>query len=292
MDTTSNPDHEPNDAGRELSLDGRFHFRAIRPYTYKVTPQLALQLHVHFPHDWRRSDRRPAIIFFFGGGLQGGTVEQFTRQAVYLVGCGMVVVRADYRLIPKHGVTAADCVADAKSAVRWIRTHADMLGVDPARIAAAGGSSGGFLAAATGVLPGFDEPAEDAAIISRPDLLVLYNPAFELHSHTVASGAAYSEDLKGIGTGCFAPSEDLAQSLHIASHLTAGAPPMWVWYGAEDKFYRLGQAVLTRARDLGCSMVVHVTDGADHGAFNDALSVYRETLESMAAFLRAYDYLE
>ncbi len=55
----------------------------------------------------------------------------------------MVALSAEYRLTPE-GVCVSDCVSDAKSAVRWIRRHAAEFGVDPNRIAAGGGSAGGF----------------------------------------------------------------------------------------------------------------------------------------------------
>ena len=155
-------ERNPITSGRELPLDKRFSYRALRTYVYKSTPQLDLKIHVHFPHDWRATDRRAAIVFFFGRGMRDGTPEQFTRQAVCLASRGMVVARADYCVMLKHDVTADRCVADAKSAMRWVRAHADGLGVDPNRIASGGGSSGGFLAAAAGILPGFAEPGEDA----------------------------------------------------------------------------------------------------------------------------------
>ena len=46
----------------------------------------------------------------------------------------MVAARADYRVKSRHGVTPERCVEDAKSAVRWVRSHAPTLGVDPDRV--------------------------------------------------------------------------------------------------------------------------------------------------------------
>ena len=65
----------------------------------------------------------------------------------------MVAIAADYRVHKRHGAMIADCVSDAQSAIRWVRVHADRLGVDPERIAAGGGSAGGHLAASTAVIP-------------------------------------------------------------------------------------------------------------------------------------------
>jgi len=292
MTETTILERDPITSGRELPLDERFSYRALRSYVYKSTPQFDLKIHVHFPHDWRPTDRRAAIVFFFGGGLLDGTPEQFTRQAVALAGRGMVVARADYRVMLKHNVTADRCVADAKSAVRWVRVHADELGVDPNRIAAGGGSSGGFLAAAAGILPGFDEPGEDTTVSPKPNLMVLFNPALDIHSRTALDLSGVSGPLREILPQCVAPTEALAQSLHISSHLTPDVPPMWVWYGTADPIYRFAQGFLAKARELRCRLVLELTEGADHGYFNDYLPVYRETLAGVAEFLAAHGYLE
>jgi acetyl esterase/lipase len=289
--STQNSQADTITCGRELPLDERFCYRAIQTVTYKSTPQVDLNLHIHLPHAWRPTDRRPAIVFFFGGGLQDGTVEQFTRQAVYFAGKGMVTVRADYRVMPKHGVTADRCVADAKSAIRWVRAHAGAWGVDPDRIVAAGGSSGGFLAAATGILPGLNEEGEDRAISSRPNLMVLFNPALDIHSRTELIVPGVTPDLAEILPHCLAPTEELAQRLHIPSHLTADAPPMWIWYGTADSIYRFAQDFLERARALTCRMDLLLTEGALHGAYNDYLAPYLETLTSIETFLKEQDYI-
>jgi acetyl esterase len=278
--------------GRDQPLAERFCYRALRSFVYKTTPQVDLSLHVHYPHDWRSADRRPAIVFFFGGGLQDGTVEQFTRQAVCLAGRGMVVARADYRVMPKHSVTADACVTDAKSAVRWVRAHAGQLGIDSAKIAAGGGSSGGFLAAATGILPEFDGAEEDPTVSSRPNLMVLFNPAFDIHSRTRLIVNDIPGHLRELLPKCLAPTEELGRALDIASHLTADVPPMWVWYGTADPIYRFAHGFLTRARELECRMDLLLTEGADHGDFNDYMPTYRETLAGMTTFLEHAGYLE
>jgi acetyl esterase/lipase len=277
--------------GRELPIDERFCYRALQSVTYKSTPQVDLELHIHLPHDWHPADRRPTIVFFFGGGLQEGTVEQFTRQGVYFAGKGMVTVRADYRVMPKYGITADRCVADAKSAIRWVRAHAGAWGIDPNRIVAAGGSSGGFLAAATGILPGLDEVDEDHAISSRPNLMVLFNPALDIHSRTELIVQDITPDLADILPRCLAPDEELARKLHIPSHLTTNAPPMWVWYGTADAIYQFAWGFIDQARALTCRMTLLLTEGALHGAYNDYRAPYLETLYSVEAFLSDQGYI-
>ena len=108
------------------------------------------------------TDKRPAAVFYFGGGWTGGSVRQFEQHARYLAGRGMVAFVADYRVKSRQGTGPDACVADGKSAVRWIRANAGRLGVDPNRIAAGGGSAGGHVAAAAGICDGLEDPADPA----------------------------------------------------------------------------------------------------------------------------------
>src|SRR5437870_3464982 len=69
---------------------------------YKTTPQGELKINLYFPPDWKRGDRRPSIVFFFGGGFVGGTPAQFTHKAEYFAGRGMVAASAEYRVRNVH----------------------------------------------------------------------------------------------------------------------------------------------------------------------------------------------
>src|SRR5574341_835202 len=68
----------------------------IQEQVYKKTPQGELKIFIHRPDGWKETDKRPAIVFFFGGGWTSGKVDQFARQAEYLARRGMVAARADY----------------------------------------------------------------------------------------------------------------------------------------------------------------------------------------------------
>ena len=141
---------------------------------YKETPMGDLNLHVFYPGNIKQGDNRPAIVFFFGGGWTSGTPRQFYAHCEYLAAQGMVAISAEYRVKGTHGTTPVESVKDGKSAIRWVRKHAEELGVDPLRIAASGGSAGGHVAACTALIEGLEE--EDPDICSVPDAMVLFNP--------------------------------------------------------------------------------------------------------------------
>lgn len=133
MSQQSQLDMSPISMGRELPIHDRFGFRSLLSRAYKHTPQTELEIDIHLPFDWQAGDRRPGILFFFGGGWRTGTRHQFTRQCSYLASRGMVAATADYRVRQYHGTDVATCVEDAFSAMRWFRAHADELGLDPDR---------------------------------------------------------------------------------------------------------------------------------------------------------------
>src|SRR5260370_11265388 len=64
---------------------------------YKTTPQGDLRINLYFPPDWRDTDRRPAIVFFFGGSCATGSPAQYTTTAEYFATRGLVAASAEYR---------------------------------------------------------------------------------------------------------------------------------------------------------------------------------------------------
>ncbi|MDP3069394.1 MAG: alpha/beta hydrolase [Opitutaceae bacterium] len=257
-------------------------FDGARIETYKTIGDTELTLHIFEPAGGPKTNR-PAIVFFFGGGWNNGSPTQFEPHCRALAARGMVAITADYRVASRHQVKPTACVADAKSALRYVRTHAARLGIDPQRIAAGGGSAGGHLAAAIATVPGFDTPGEDAKISAVPDALALYNPALVL---------AEMDGLKLEGFGTRVPEDRLGtapKNISPAHHVKKGTPPAIIFHGKADTtvpyataeaFARVMQAAGNR-----CELVGY--DGQPHGFFNHGRgdgSNYRDTLARTEAF--------
>lgn len=253
----------------------------VKEFTYKRTAQGELKLLVHYPPDWKAEDKRPAIVFFFGGGWKSGTPAQFLNQATYLATRGMIAVRADYRVSSRQQTTPESAVEDAKSAVRWVRARAAELGVDPQRIVASGGSAGGHLAACTGMTDAFEAKAEDAKISSRPNALVLFNPALDLAALEVA--AKWPE---GKGDG-----KTIVPQIDPARFIKSGVVPTVIFFGTGDKMLDHARTFSDKSKALGNRCEVFTAAEQPHGFFNR--SPWQEvTLRQTDVFLTSLGYLK
>ncbi len=258
--------------------------RALGPDTtavYKIAGTDTLRLHLFFPEGHTPDDRRAAIVFFFGGGWTGGTPTPFYPHARYFAARGMVAATAEYRVRSRHGTTPFESVRDGVSAVRWMRTHAAELGIDPDRIAAGGGSAGGHVAAATALLEGFDEPDADRSVSARPDALVLFNPVID------NGPGGYGYDRIGARYRSFSP-------LH---NIRPGAPPTVVFLGTEDRLVPVAtlRAFDRRMEAAGARCDVYYYGGQGHGFFNyrdGSNPYYLRTLQAADRFLASLGYLE
>ncbi|HTQ19919.1 alpha/beta hydrolase [Mycobacterium sp.] len=88
----------------------------------------------------------PVVVFFHGGGFVMGDLDTHDGSCrQHAVGAGAVVVSVDYRLAPEYPYPAA--VEDAWAATVWVADHGADIGADSTRLALAGDSAGGTIAA-------------------------------------------------------------------------------------------------------------------------------------------------
>lgn len=219
---------------------------------YKKTLQGDLAGYVFFPPDWRAQDRRPAMAFFFGGGWKLGTPQQFIPEAEYFASRGMVCATFDYRTLNKYGGTPDTCIADAKSAIRWLRSHAGEFGIDPDRMVAAGGSAGAHLAAATAFIAAFDEDSNARPVSCLPNALLLFNPPLNL------TGMGFRDSF----------GKPMGRALSPIYSLRHGAPPSILFYGAEDRLLKQGEEFYKQSLKLGNRCELYIANGRRHGFFN------------------------
>ena len=254
-------------------------FSPDRRITYKTVGETELKLHVFTPSDYRLSDNRAAMVFFFGGGWNSGSPSQFYPQCSYLASRGMVCMTAEYRVKDRNNTSPREAVMDGKSAIRWVRLHASELGIDPERIAAGGGSAGGHVAAAAGTTRGFDEEDEELGVSSRPNALVLFNPVFD----NGPNGYGHSRV------------KEYWKEISPLHNIGEDTPPTVVFLGTEDDLVPVKTAENYKAlmESYGARCDLHLYPGQPHGFFNfNKPENYARTVSETDRFLVSLNYLE
>ncbi len=249
-------------------------------FIYKKVGNQEMELYVSKPADWKATDHRPALIFFHGGGWVAGNASFFNEHCKYFASRGLVTATVDYRLMKKDPTAVPDeCIQDAKSAMRWVRSHAREQGVDPERIGAAGGSAGGHLAAFCGMVEGKDDPQDDKTVSPKANAMVLFNPVFNNGPGQYAYnrvGARYKE---------FSP----------AHNITADDPPAVVFLGSKDHLIPVQTAYdfQSEMKKVGVRCDVHIYEGQPHGFYGPSNQKnYYATVVEADKFLESLGWLK
>ena len=190
-----------------------------RSLTYKKVGDRELAMYIFEPAGFKPRDKRPCFVAIHGGGWVAGTPTIMNCVGEAFAERGWVVANIRYRLHkPEEGTTAFDSVKDAKSAVRYVRSHAKELGIDPDKIVAGGRSAGGHLAAATAMFPDLDDESDDKSVSCVPNALVLCSPVID------TSSEGYGHELLGKRWKELSP-------LH---HVRPALPPTIILHGMRD----------------------------------------------------------
>lgn len=196
----------------------------------------------------RTKEKKPAIIYFPGGGFTSADHEKFTEMRTALAEAGFVVAAAEYRVVPN--VYPAP-VVDGKSAVRYLRAHAEQYGIDPNRIGVLGDSAGGYLSQMLGTTNGekdldkgdWTNVSSDVqaavTIYGISDLLSIGEglPDDEVHASPAVTeallvhGAAFRKF-----PGASIHSDPVkARNASPLGHVDGNEPPFLILHGAKDR---------------------------------------------------------
>jgi acetyl esterase len=248
-------------------------------------PAGAIPVRIYRPEG---DDPKPVIVYYHGGGwVIGGLDTHDGCCRAFASSVDAVVVSVDYRLAPEHPFPAP--LEDALTALAWVHSHPGELGADTARIAVAGDSAGGNLAAVVAQL------ARDEG---GPPL------CFQLLIYPVTDHEFDSASMRDNAEGYFLtraamqwfyshylthPSEgaDPRVSPVRASDLS-GLPPAFVITAEFDPLRDQGVAYATAMRDAGIPVAGRTYEGMFHGfismidwveagkvAFDDAVAAVR-----------------
>ncbi len=221
-------------------------------YIYRDGQPDPMRLHVFKPKGWKESDRRPALVFFFGGGWTKGTPERSAGYAKWAATLGMVGIAPDYRTNERFGTTPLESVADGRAALRWVQDHADKLGIDSKKIVVGGSSAGGHVALWTAIERTPPGSATNEAPRAKPFALILVSPVSD-----TSSLAGYTPKRFG----------DKAEALSPVHQLDAKMPPVLVFHGDADTTVTNRQSIALHDKLVASSNVCELitVPGGNHG---------------------------
>lgn len=244
-----------------------------------ATDEAAIPVRIYQPPT---SAPRPCVIYLHGGGHVIGdlrTHDRFCRRLCREVKATVIAV--DYRLAPEHPFPAA--VDDCSAVTRWVIDHADELGLDPARIALAGDSAGGNLAAVV------------SQTVGGLAFQLLIYPATEIGSATASKklfGAGYGLDATTVAwfLRSYAAGVDLGDPRlsPATGKALAHSPPTHIATAGFDVLRDEGRAYARLLQDAGVPCTVENHSSLSHGFIHfTRLAAANTAVASLCEQLRA-----
>jgi acetyl esterase/lipase len=248
-------------------------------------PELAVRVYA-------QEDRRRAvpagILHIHGGGFMVGSIDmEHAGNATLARELGVTVVSVEYRLAPEHPFPAA--INDCYAALTWFHEQATAFDVDPARIAIAGSSAGGGLAAGLALLardrsgppicfqylgiPELDDRLETPSMVEFVDTPMWSRPQGE-RSWQSYLGDAY-------GTADVSPYASPARATDLS-----GLPPAFVSTMENDPLRDEGIIYAMRLLQAGVSTELHSYPGTFHGSGAFPVTVTRRIADEILVVLR------
>jgi acetyl esterase/lipase len=254
----------------------------VREIAYARAEAEALALDLFVPR--QGAGPFPGVVFVSCGGWITGAKSQFWRQGAYLAERGVAAATTQCRPAPATRFPAQ--LNDVVAAVRWLRSHASNYNIDPRRIAVAGASSGGHLAALVGSNLWNGVEWSGAPPDARVQAAVVFNGVLDVRAFVIPS--IVRTNLTTFLGSSLEQSEATWLAASPAHHVSAAAAPFLLLHGTDDAMVPYSQSVemQRRLRVAGVKAELFTADGAAHGFFNQP-PWYDSTVAAVAEFLRS-----
>ncbi len=241
--------------------------RVFRDVEFARVDAAALALDLYVPQGEKPP---PLVVWVHGGAWRSGSKRSVP--ILPLTGRGYAIASADYRLSPVAKFPAQ--VHDLKAAIRSLRGSADKYGIDATRVAIAGGSAGGHLAALVGVTNGSQEHegevGEHRGVSSDVQAIVdFYGPAnlTTILAQSTPHGLSVREPaLKLLFGGSPDEQPELARLASPVLHVDASDPPLLIFHGDQDPQVPINQSheLVGAYKQRGLAATLEVVHGGVH----------------------------
>ena len=229
-----------------------------------------------------------AVVVCPGGGYGALADHEGYDYAKFLNGIGITVAVLKYRLAPYQHPAP---MLDAARAIRYLRSKADELKIDPTRIGIMGSSAGGHLTAT--LATHFDDGDKNAAdpidrVSSRPDVAILCYPVITMREDFTHKGSRKNL----LGTN---PDPQLADLMSNEKQVTVKTPPTFIFHTMDDGAVPVENSLLfaEALRKNKVPYEMHIYEHGRHGVglapYDNALNTWPKLLEN---WLRARGFIK
>jgi acetyl esterase/lipase len=275
------------------------------PVVYGTNDPAAQVIIPFLPVDGKTAARRPALVLIHGGGWTSGDPSVFYPAARYFASRGMPSFCIGYRLVGPgtNDPSVADCLADCRMAMRYLRTHDQEYGIDPCRIAVLGDSAGGHLAACLGTIA---DSQPDPEITSGANLMIPCNPILDLGPgdgntnpwfRLIQKGTAMEKKTNAETIAPTAEKIAEAKSLSPIHFVSSGAAPTLLMHGIDDTVvpFSGSEKFAVKLRKSGVPVELNLIPGARHAFILPRYTATEEqvveAMEMVDRFLSKNGYL-
>ena len=233
-----------------------------------------------FKDNWSTTDKGLNSFLFWVVGTQEH-ITQFVAFAKYYAEQGFVCFIPDYRVRSTDNTKVVDSVEDAQDAFAFVRSLANEFGIDSNRIASAGGSAGGHLAAVLGTVKDNRNGS-----LSKPNAMILFNPVLVIDPLNSEKWYA-KKNFIGADPYTLSPFHQIDKSV----------PPVIIYHGTSDDIvpFKASKAFHESMLHHGLDSSLKEFEGRGHGFFNRGKhlpdSDYKITLNYTDDFLEDIGWL-
>ncbi|ANH83085.1 hypothetical protein A8C56_20750 [Niabella ginsenosidivorans] len=226
---------------------------------YKQIGNYGLDIHLFKNDKEGNKEKKPVIVFFHGGSWSEGQPSWHFQACRNYAAKGWIACSVEYRIYGSQSTLPFAAVMDARSAIRWLREHANEFGIDTSRIVATGNSAGGHLVLATALATDWNEKSDHLQFSPVPNVLLVNSGVYDL---TDEKTAWIRKELKD---------KNLVKGISPNNLVRKHQPPMLLIHSKADKNvpYESAEKFLSLMQSAGNPVILKSLDEGGHFIFDN-----------------------